>query len=66
MFSPNEGKYEPEKLRIRTLFMQCQEAALEISKLHLDIVLNKNPFTNLTSNGTLSELGGVFSDTINT
>ena len=46
--------------------MQYQEAALEISKLHLDIVLNKNPFTNLTSNGTLSELGGVFSDTINT
>ena len=24
VFSPNVGKYEPGKLRIRTLFMQCQ------------------------------------------
>ena len=24
VFSPNAGKYGPEKLRIRTLFMQCR------------------------------------------
>ena len=24
VFSPNAGKYEPQKLRIRTLFTQCQ------------------------------------------
>ena len=30
VFSPNAGKYGPEKLRIRTLFTQCNTMTLKI------------------------------------
>ena len=28
VFSPNAGKYEPEKLRIRTMFLKCAQKGL--------------------------------------
>ena len=33
VFSPNVGKYRPEKLRMRTLFKQCYGATLPISQI---------------------------------
>ena len=46
VFSPNAGKYGPEKLRIRTLFTQCLSLTLNISLIEYWAVTSKLINTN--------------------
>ena len=63
VFSPNTGKYRPEKLRIRTLFTQCQTNVQKHIGLYLDEKCNthkRSLLARFTGLGLLRNLSDKF------